>query len=178
MTPIKISISNLDISLVDAEIMKSREAVGMYKKDGRIYKLLNYSSKVENEQKKLVELVPSPIKRVAQGIFYYKDKEIQRTKDVLVIEMTVIEGEFFQISHGGSARLVNWINEEFDKDKIRRILRGLTAAKKAMLQDPQGFYVKAGSSPLMFIDLHAGDSEPITLDNAIAAAESQLLKEE
>lgn len=160
-----------DVDLSTATKIESREAVAMYTVgDRKIYKLLNYNELIHRQKDALKDLVYSPIIRLSRGTYHYKENGLSRTRDVLVIEMKqLISTRFFQMSNGGSARLIGWINSETDSERLKRISRALIAAKMAKLTDPQGFFMTAGSDPVIFIDLHCGDVENTELDAAITA---------
>lgn len=168
-----------DISYEVKDCITSREAVpnGMFRKDGKIYKLLKYGDALRDSINDLKEKVPSPITGVLQGTLSgWEGARPGETKSVLVIEMKqVATDHFFQISKpGGEAQLLNWIAAQNDKETLTRIYRALCAGKMAKLTDPQAFYIPTASDPIVFIDLHAGAVECGSLDSAIAAAKAKL----
>jgi hypothetical protein len=156
--------------------MRSREAVEMFKKDRRIYKLLKFSEALHDAQKKATDVVPSPVIRVYQAKYLYKDQNgLLRNPVVLVIEMREVSTDnFFQMSNGGEARLKNWITEETDEDRMKKIQRALAGAKATGLTDPQGVYLKTGYDPLLFFDLHPSDRQNAVLDGIISIANAKL----
>lgn len=159
-----------DVDLSTATKMNSREAVAMYKVGSKIYKLLNYNREIHDQKNALNDIVQSPVIRLNRGTYHYEQDGLARSRDVLVIEMKELSsGEFFQMSNGGNARLIRWINAETDKERLKRISRSLTDGKRAKLTDPQGFLMEIGPDPVVFIDLHCGKEENATLDDAIAA---------
>lgn len=94
---------------------------------------------------------------------------------VIIIEMKEIDvSNFFQISNSGKSRLEGWIDTEPDKDRLKRIRRAFVAANRADLMDPQGVFLRTGSSPILFVDVHTRGLPTTNFDSLIQLIDVKL----
>ena len=156
----------------------SREAIGMYRKDTKIYKIYNNNDGARRLEEQWVTAdrdwgLPTPNIRFFHAS--YRDDVRPLPRDAKVLEMKAVDTtNFFQMSHGGEARLRGWITPLRDKEVLKRIKRALTAAKNCGIMDPQGFYLAGNSNPIQFIDIHTRAEQNNDFDVLIELVEGML----
>ncbi|MCW7548007.1 hypothetical protein OO184_08665 [Photorhabdus sp. APURE] len=165
------------IALDEAEKVNSREAKGgyLYMLDNIVYKPMNLGTSVEHcfRNADINYGLPNVYLDVFNAIFSFQTANgMTRSEEATFIKMKRIDmsnsnNRFFQISHGGEANLRNFINRESDKERLKRILRALCAARESKLKDPQGFYLSRGSDPILFCDIHCGSTPPPEIEGLI-----------
>ncbi|MDB6368759.1 MULTISPECIES: hypothetical protein [Photorhabdus] len=174
MAEIKLKNGKI-ISLDEAERVRSREAKGgyLYMLNNIVYKPMNLGSSVEHcfRNADVNYGLPNVYLDVFDATFSFQTANgMTRSEEATFIKMKRIDmrnNHFFQISHGGEANLRNFINIESDKERLKRILRALCAARESKLRDPQGFYLSRGSDPILFCDIHCGSTPPPEIEGLI-----------
>ncbi|MBS9437004.1 hypothetical protein EAE91_07395 [Photorhabdus noenieputensis] len=173
------------INLTEAETRNSREAKGgyVYMLDNIAYKPMNLNNSIKGVFKNCDRSygLPSVYLDVFNAKFSFQGSNgIDRNEDATIIKMKRIDtsnnsgNHFFQISHGGRANLENFINNEGDEERLKRILRALCAARESNLKDPQGFYSSRGSNPILFCDIHCGTTPSLEIEELIEYTQNRM----
>lgn len=182
----KIKFNGVEIEWHEAQAIDSREAIAMFREDTKIFKLFRPGGTQAADWQRADNLgVPAPYVAFYDGMYMAADRPTWR--EVTILEMRVVNCcKFFQFSHGGIARLSNWMKQEAATHKLawtearttrlKRMKSAFLAACAAGLQDPQGVFLDDGPNPILFLDIHTS-AQPNEAFNQLVSLVDELLKE-